>query len=42
MSDFTFLQIFGVTLVVELLRTKVLNPWKIFEEIKKEMMNGGQ
>ena len=42
MSDFNFLQIYGVTLVVEILRVKVFNPYKIFDHVKKEIMSGGQ
>ena len=42
MSEINFVQIYGVTLVVELLRAKVFSPYKIFEDVKKEMLAGSQ
>ena len=42
MSEINFVQIYGVTLVVELLRSKVFSPYKIFEDVKKEMLAGSQ
>ena len=42
MSDISFVQIYGVTLVVEILRAKVFSPYKIFESVKKDLMAGQQ
>ena len=42
MSEINFVQIYGATLVVELLRAKVFSPYKIFEDVKKEMLAGSQ
>ena len=42
MSEINFVQIYGVTLVVELLRAKVFSPYKIFEDVKKDMLAGTQ
>lgn len=42
MSEINFVQIYGVTLIVELLRAKVFSPYKIFEDVKKDMLAGSQ
>ena len=42
MSEINLVQIYGVTLVVELLRAKVFSPYKIFEDVKKDMLAGSQ
>ena len=42
MSDINFVQIYGLTLVVEILRAKVFSPYKIFESVKKDMLAGSQ
>ena len=42
MSEINFAQIYGVTLIVELLRAKVFSPYKIFEDVKKDMLAGSQ